>query len=68
MDTVTVSSRYQIVIPTKIREALGIQLGQKVQVIARKDRIELIPLEPIQSLRGFLVGMNTEIEREPNRV
>ncbi|HOV49663.1 MAG: AbrB/MazE/SpoVT family DNA-binding domain-containing protein [Anaerolineae bacterium] len=67
MEMVTVSPKYQVVIPMKIRRALGIKPGHKVQVIQYQDRIELIPLQPIQTMRGFLKGIDTSIECEPDR-
>ncbi|MDQ3249575.1 MAG: AbrB/MazE/SpoVT family DNA-binding domain-containing protein [Chloroflexota bacterium] len=67
METVTVSPKYQIVIPARIRKSLAIQPGQKVQVILYDNRIELIPVKPIQAARGFLKGIDTTIEREPDR-
>jgi AbrB family looped-hinge helix DNA binding protein len=69
METVTVSTKYQVVIPQAVRELLGIQPGQKVQVIPYKDRIELIPLRPATELRGFLRGIDTDttVEREADR-
>jgi AbrB family looped-hinge helix DNA binding protein len=68
METVTVSPKFQVVIPRKVRESLGIQPGQKVQVIRSEDRIELIPVRPILETRGFLEGIDTEVERDPDRV
>jgi len=68
METVTVSSKYQVVIPRSIRKVLGIRPGQKVQVIQYENRIELIPLRPIKKTRGFLKGINTTVERELDRI
>ena len=68
MQTVTVSPKYQIVIPKKIREALHLHPGQKMQVVEYDGRIELIPERDIRELRGFLKGINTEFEREVDRV
>jgi AbrB family looped-hinge helix DNA binding protein len=68
MEVVTVSPKFQVVIPRAIRDSLGIQPGQKVQAILYENRIELIPLKPIQEMRGFLKGIDTSVEREPNRV
>ena len=68
METVTVSPKFQVVIPRSIRQSLGIRPGQKVQVIRYGDRIELIPLRPVHETRGFLKGVDTTIEREPDRV
>ena len=68
METVTVSPKYQIVIPRVVREALNIRPGQKVQVVRYGDRIELIPVRPIEEMRGFLKGIDTTVDREPDRV
>jgi AbrB family looped-hinge helix DNA binding protein len=68
METVTVSPKYQVVIPQNIRKALGIRPGQKIQVISYQGRIELIPVESLKRARGFLKGIDTEIEREPDRL
>lgn len=67
METVTVSPKFQVVIPRAIREPLGIRPGQKVQVIRYDDRIELIPLKSARAMRGFLQGIDTTLEREPDR-
>lgn len=63
METVTVSPKFQVVIPLKVRKALGLKPGQKIQVILYDGRIELIPFEPIRRNRGFLKGINTDVER-----
>ena len=68
MEAVTVSPKFQIVIPRRIRQSLDIQPGQKVQVIRYGNRIELIPLRPIEQTRGFLRGIDTLVERESDRV
>jgi AbrB family looped-hinge helix DNA binding protein len=66
--TVIVSPRFQVIIPRKVREALGIRAGHKIQVVPYGDRIELIPIRPVQELRGALKGIDTTIECEPDRV
>ncbi len=68
METVTVSSKFQIVIPRTVRKSLNIRPGQKIQVIPYDNRIELILLRPIQETRGFLKGIDTTVEREPDRL
>lgn len=68
MWTVTVSPKYQVVIPRAVREALHLRPGQKMQVVEYNGRIELIPERDIEELRGFLKGINTEFEREEDRV
>ncbi len=68
METTKVSSKYQVVIPLRVRNALGIKAGQKVQVVPYEGRIEIIPIEPIKQARGFLKGIDTRIEREKERL
>jgi AbrB family looped-hinge helix DNA binding protein len=68
MQSITVSPKYQVVIPKTIREALNLRPGQKMQVIEYAGRIELIPERDIKELRGFLKGINTEFNREEDRV
>ena len=68
MTTVTVSPKFQIVIPRKVRESMGIQSGQKIQVLTYRNRIELIPIKPIKEMRGLLEGIDTEVPRDGDRV
>ena len=68
MVTVTVSSKYQIVIPQAIRNVLDIQVGQKIQLIPYQNRIEIVPLVDVKKMRGFLKGIDTTIIREEDRV
>jgi len=68
MGTVTISPKFQVVIPKAIREKLSLLPGQKIQAIAYGDRIELIPVRPIKEMRGFLKGIDTTVEREADRV
>ena len=67
MPTVTVSPKYPVVIPKEVRERLGLLPGQKVQAIAYGDRVELIPVRPPRELRGFLRGIDTDVDREADR-
>jgi len=68
MAVVTVSPKYQVIIPQNVRRSLGIKPGNKVQVILYDGRIELIPVKPIKTMRGFLKGIDTTIEREADRL
>ncbi len=68
MTAVTVSPKFQVVIPKEIRESLGIFSGQKVQMLIYQNRIELIPLKPMKEMKGFLKGINTKVERDQDRV
>ncbi|MHB1688536.1 MAG: AbrB/MazE/SpoVT family DNA-binding domain-containing protein [Ignavibacteriaceae bacterium] len=67
MTTVTVSPKYQVVIPKEIREKLKLKPGQKLQIFQFEDRIEFIQIKNIKDARGFLKTMSTEIEREGDR-
>ncbi|MDX9987305.1 AbrB/MazE/SpoVT family DNA-binding domain-containing protein [Thiothrix unzii] len=68
MQMATISPKFQVVIPRAIREPMGIQVGQKIQVLRYGNRIELIPFKIARELRGFLKGINTTVERETDRV
>jgi AbrB family looped-hinge helix DNA binding protein len=68
METVTLSPKFQVVIPQAIREALGLKPGEKLRVIHYADRVEFIPVRAAKELRGFLKGMDTRIEREGDRL
>ncbi|MGB6223626.1 AbrB/MazE/SpoVT family DNA-binding domain-containing protein [Haloferula sp.] len=68
MNTVTLSPKFQVVIPLAVREELHLTPGEKLRVIRYADRVEFIPVRPIQSVRGLLKGMDTEIEREGDRL
>lgn len=68
MTAVTVSPKFQVVIPKDIRESMGIVSGQKIQILTYQNRIELIPLSPMKSLKGFLKGIDTEVKRDADRL
>ena len=64
METVTLSPKFQVVIPKAIREQLGLVPGQKIQAIAYGDRIEFLPVRPAADLRGVLRGLDTRVMRD----
>ncbi len=68
MTTVTVSPKYQVIIPKEVRETLGIRPGERVQVFQYENRIEYIPVKSIKTMRGFLKGIETSVPREKDRV
>jgi len=67
MGNVTISPKFQVVIPKAIRERLGLTAGQRVEVVVYDDRIEFIPVRPMRRMRGFLKGIDTSVEREADR-
>jgi AbrB family looped-hinge helix DNA binding protein len=68
MTTLTVSPKYQIVIPERMRQSLGIHPGDKLHAIEFAGRISLLPVSSMQSARGSLKGINTDVPRDPDRM
>ena len=68
MQTVTVSPKFQVVIPKEIRESMGIMSGQKIQMLTYRNRIELIPIKPMKKLKGILKGIDTDVDRGDDRI
>lgn len=68
MKSVTVSPKYQVVIPREVRQSMEIKPGSKVQVLLYENRIELIPMKNLRRMRGFLKGIDTTVERERDRI
>jgi AbrB family looped-hinge helix DNA binding protein len=67
METATISATFQVAIPESIRERLNLRAGQQVHLIPYENRIEFIPIRPIEEMRGFLRGMSTDFERDEDR-
>lgn len=68
MSTVTVSPKFQVVIPREVRRALGIRPGEKIQVFHYGGRIEFVQVRRMKELRGFLRGMDTSVKRDRDRI
>jgi len=68
MTSVTVSEKYQIVIPKSAREALHLKPGQKVEVLVYEGRLEFVPVRDLKSVRGFLKGIDSDVPRDGDRV
>ncbi len=68
METVTISPKFQVVIPRRIREAMGLRSGEKAKVVSFRNRIEIIPMRDIRSLRGYLKGIDTSLVRDGDRL
>jgi len=64
MDAVTVSPKYQVVIPKAVRERLGLQVGEKLQVLSFDDRIVFVRTQPMRKMRGFLHGLDATFVRD----
>jgi AbrB family looped-hinge helix DNA binding protein len=63
-EQVTVSRKYQVVIPRSVREELRLKPGQRLMVMVKHGRISLVPVMPLEQLRGIAVGINMEGYRE----
>jgi AbrB family looped-hinge helix DNA binding protein len=68
VETVTISPKYQVVIPKTFRRKLGLTPGQKVQAIVYENRIELVPVRPVRKMRGFLKGIDPTVSRDDDRL
>jgi len=68
MLAVTVSPKYQVVIPKEVRESMGIVSGQKIQMLTYRNRIELIPIRPMKKMKGLLKGISTDVDRDDDRI
>ena len=68
MKSVTVSPKYQVVIPKEVRESMKIKPGEKIQLVQYENRLELIPVRNIKKMRGFLKGLDTTVKREKDRI
>lgn len=64
METVTLSPKFQVVIPRQVRKRIGLRPGEKLQVISFDDRIELIPVRPMSKMKGFLKGLDPSFKRD----
>jgi AbrB family looped-hinge helix DNA binding protein len=68
MTTVKISPKYQVVIPKEIRRRMKIKPGQRLQVVQISNKLEFMPIKDIKETRGFLKGIDTNIEREGDRI
>lgn len=68
MTAVTISPKFQVVIPKLIRENLDLRPGQQVEVIEYDGRVEYVPVRDLESMRGFLAGIDTSVPREDDRL
>jgi AbrB family looped-hinge helix DNA binding protein len=67
MSTVTVSPKFQVVIPLEVRQRMRLQPGAKLSVVEFNGGLRLMPVQPPSALRGIARGIATDIVREPDR-
>ena len=68
MQQVVISPKFQIVIPKELRESLHLQPGEKLQVFRYQNRLEFVAVKSIKKMRGFLKGIDTEVDRDQDRL
>jgi AbrB family looped-hinge helix DNA binding protein len=68
MDAVTLSPKFQVVIPRRVREALAWRPGDKLQALVVGDAVQFLPVRPMRLMRGFARGIDTTVERDADRV
>ncbi len=64
METTTISSKFQVVIPHKIREQYNLKPGQKVLFIPYKNSLRMVIVPAIEQAYGFLEGIDTRVDRD----
>ncbi|MDR1256446.1 MAG: AbrB/MazE/SpoVT family DNA-binding domain-containing protein [Spirochaetaceae bacterium] len=68
MNKVTLSNKYQVIIPKEVREKIGLKAGVSFEIITYSNRIELVPIKPMKNLKGILKGIDTNIIRDEDRI
>ncbi|HSY82201.1 MAG TPA: AbrB/MazE/SpoVT family DNA-binding domain-containing protein [Gemmatimonadaceae bacterium] len=68
MDAVTLSPKFQVVIPRHVRETLAWRPGDKLQALIVGDAVQFVPIRPMRAMRGFARGIDTTVERDDDRV
>ena len=68
MAPVTLSPKFQVVIPRRVRELLNWRPGQKLQALVIGDAVQFIPVRSMRSMRGFARGIDTTVERDDDRI
>lgn len=64
MNTVTISTKYQVVIPRAIRERFDLKPGQKIMFIPYKKTLRIVIVPPIEEAEGMFAGIDTDPYRE----
>jgi AbrB family looped-hinge helix DNA binding protein len=64
MEAVTISSKYQVVIPREVRKQFNLKPGQKIMFIPFNGTLRVVVVPPIKKARGMLKGLNTDNIRE----
>jgi AbrB family looped-hinge helix DNA binding protein len=68
MHSVKISPKFQVVIPRRIRESMRLRAGQKIQVVEYGNRIELVPVQRMKNIRGFVKDIHVSFERQRDRI
>ena len=68
MNTVTVSPKFQVVIPLEVRQRMKLQPGAKLVVVEFNGGLRLMPLQAPAALRGIARGVSPQIQRDADRL
>jgi len=64
MNTVTISSKYQVVIPRPIREQFNLKAGTKIMFIPYNETLRVVVVPPVEQAQGMFAGIDTDPQRE----
>jgi len=64
MEATTISSKFQVVIPLKIRERYNLKPGDKMVFIPFENTLRVVFAPPIEQARGMFPGIDTSVDRE----
>ena len=67
MTSVTLSSKYQIVVPLDVREPLGLKPGARLSVLRVGRTIQVVPIPTLAHLQEQLRGCGSDLPQEPDR-
>ena len=64
MTTISLSPKFQIVIPKALRTTLRLVAGQQLEARVIDGKIELVPLQTMQAARGLFPGIDTSVPND----
>jgi AbrB family looped-hinge helix DNA binding protein len=65
--SVKLSPKFQVVIPRDVRRDMKLRPGQRFEVFEDDGLILLVPVRSMKEMRGFLRGIDTDVQRDKER-